>query len=352
MLRLAVALVAALIVGLVMTAAAKVIAPKVGAVDKPNARKVHQKLMPRMGGLGIYCGFMVGALIYAGLDSRVLGLLLSTTIVFCVGLVDDIKGISPKVKLLGQLIAAIIFVAFGGYVKYLTNPFGGDLLFVEFLGIPITILWLVGISNAVNLIDGLDGLAGGVSAISAFTMAIVALMAGQNLTAALCLCLIAAIIGFLRYNFNPASIFMGDSGSLTLGFVLAALSIMGFAKGATVVALILPILILGIPIFDTFFAIVRRAKEHKPIFEADKGHLHHRLLMLGFSHRETVTIIYAVTLLMGFVAILITLLDSWISWVVLAVVIILLLFGAHRLGVITIGKANETAAEGEKTPEA
>lgn len=336
MIRLLIAAALSLAVALIMTPVARKLAPIVGAVDKPDARKVHTKLMPRMGGLGIFCGFMAGAIFYGGISGRTIGLLLGTTIVFAVGIIDDIKCIKPSVKLLGQLIAALVFVAFGGYIKYLTNPFGGNIIYLDYLGIPITLLWLVGISNAVNLIDGLDGLAGGVSAISAFTMAVVSLTTGQNLTAALCICLACATLGFLKYNFNPASIFMGDSGSLTLGFVLAALAISGCAKGATIVALLVPILILGIPIFDTFFAIFRRAKEHKPIFQPDKGHLHHRLLAMGLSHKQTALIIYAITMFMSFVAILMTMIPTWVAMLILIIFIILLLLGAGKLGIIKL----------------
>lgn len=336
MIRLLIAAAVSLAVALIMTPVARKLAPIVGAVDKPDARKVHTKLMPRMGGLGIYCGFMAGAIVYGGISAHTIGLLLSTTIVFAVGIIDDIKSIKPTMKLLGQLIAALVFVAFGGYIKYFTNPFGGNIVYLDYLGIPITILWLVGISNAVNLIDGLDGLAGGVSTISAFTMAVVLLTTGQNLVAAFCVCLAFATLGFLRYNFSPASIFMGDSGSLTLGFVLAALAISGCAKGATVVSLLVPILILGIPIFDTFFAIFRRAKEHKPIFQPDKGHLHHRLLAMGLSHKQTVLIIYAITMVMSFVAILMTMISTWIALLILVVFLVLLLAGANKLGIIKL----------------
>ncbi len=344
MIRLFCACLVALAVGLVMTAVAKVVAVRLGVVDKPDARKVHKGVMPRMGGLGIYSGFMAGALVYVcshpniALSGEVLGLLVAATIVFVTGLVDDIRSIRPTTKLLGQLIAALVYVGFGGYVKFLSNPFGGDIIFLDYWGVPVTVLWLVGVSNAVNLIDGLDGLAGGVSTISACTMAVVSLTQGYYVAAALLFVLAAATLGFLRYNFSPASIFMGDSGSLTLGFVLGAIAIMGFAKGATIVALLLPILILGIPIFDTFFAIVRRLIEHKPVMQPDKGHLHHRLLQKGLSHKQTVAIIYAFTMFMGCVAILMTLLEPLASMLLLAASLVTLVVGAWRLGILRVGE--------------
>ena len=345
MVRLFCACLLALAVGLIMTRAAKIIALKLGVVDKPDARKVHQGLIPRMGGLGIYSGFMAGAVFYVcshpnlAFSGDILGLLLAASIVFATGLLDDVRSIRPTTKLLGQLVAALVFVGFGGYVKFFSNPFGGDIIFLDYLGIPVTILWLVGISNAVNLIDGLDGLAGGVSIISACTMAVVSLSHGYYMPAALLFILAASTLGFLRYNFSPASIFMGDSGSLTLGFILGAIAIMGFSKGATIVTLVIPVLILAIPIFDTFFAIVRRLIEHKPVMQPDKGHLHHRLLAMGLSHKQTVLIIYAITMFMGCIAILTALLPAWVTTLLLAAALIVLFFGAHHLGILRIGGA-------------
>jgi UDP-GlcNAc:undecaprenyl-phosphate GlcNAc-1-phosphate transferase len=275
------------------------------------------------------------------LGGEVLGLLISATIVFITGLVDDVKSIRPTTKLMGQLIAALVFVGFGGYVKFLSNPFGGDIIFLDYFGVPVTVLWLMGISNAVNLIDGLDGLAAGVSIISACTMAVVSLSHGYFMPAALLFVLASATLGFLRFNFSPASIFMGDSGSLTLGFVLGAIAIMGFAKGATIVALVIPVLILAIPIFDTFFAIVRRLIEHKPIMQPDKGHLHHRLLAMGLSHKQTVLIIYAITMFMGCIAILTALLPVWATTLLLVLALAILFCGAHHLGILKIGGSDK-----------
>jgi len=324
----------AIVLSLVLTPVAKWLAPKIGAIDKPNERKVHTRLMPRNGGLAIYFSFAVAALVIGGFTKSILGLVISSGLVMLVGLVDDMRGISPKMKLLGQFIAAVVFVGFGGYVKFMTNPFGGDVIFLEYWGIPLTILWLVGISNAINLIDGLDGLAAGVSAISALTMATVSFSRGYYMPAALSFALAMSLLGFLRYNFSPAQIFMGDSGALFLGFALGAMAIMGFSKGATVISLFIPILILGIPIFDTFFAIVRRYNNHKPIFQPDKGHLHHCLLALGLSHRQTVLIIYAITFFMGICSILLTVLSGRQAVLILIVILVFSLVGADKLGVL------------------
>lgn len=352
MIRLVISCLVALLVGLVMTRVARALALRFGVVDKPGARRVHQGVVPRMGGLGIYCGFIAGSLVYIishpnlALAGEPLGLLLAASIVFLTGLVDDVRSIRPTTKLAGQLAAALVFVSFGGYVKFFSNPFGGDILYLDYWGIPVTVLWLVGISNAVNLIDGLDGLAGGVSIISACTLGVVSLSHGYYMPAALLFVLAASTLGFLRYNFSPASIFMGDSGSLTLGFVLGAIAIMGFAKGATMIALVIPVLILAIPIMDTFFAIIRRLLEHKPIMQPDKGHLHHRLLAKGLSHKQTVLIIYAITMFMGCIAILTPLLSPWVTLALLLAALALLFFGAKRLGILGVSMAgNASGAE-------
>ncbi len=332
--RILLASVLAILLSLLLTPAVKWLAPKIGAIDKPNERKVHTRLMPRNGGLAIYCSFAVAAMIIGGFARATLGLVISSGLVMLVGLVDDMRGVSPKMKLLGQFIAAVVFVGFGGYVKFMTNPFGGDVIFLEYWGIPLTILWLVGISNAINLIDGLDGLAAGVSAISALTMATVSFSRGYYVPASLAFVLAMSLLGFLRYNFYPAKIFMGDSGALFLGFALGAMAIMGFSKGATVISLLIPILILGIPIFDTFFAIIRRYNNHKPIFQPDKGHLHHCLLALGLSHRQTVLIIYAITFFMGICSILLTVLSGRQAVLILIVILVFSLVGADKLGVL------------------
>ncbi|MEG1998157.1 MAG: MraY family glycosyltransferase [Clostridiales bacterium] len=351
MLQFLLASAVALVLSLLLTPVAKWLAPKIGAVDAPNERKVHSSLMPRMGGVAIFAAFAVGAFLVGGFNKAVVGLVLSSGLVMLVGLVDDIKNISPKTKLLGQLIAAIIFVSFGGYVKFMTNPFGGNIMFLDYWGIPLTILWLMGISNAINLIDGLDGLAAGVSAISAITMATVSFSRGYYVPAGLAFVLAMSLLGFLKYNFSPAQIFMGDSGSLFLGFVLGALAIMGFSKGATVISLFIPILILGIPIFDTMFAIVRRYNNHVPIFQADKGHLHHCLLALGLSHKQTVLIIYAITLFMGLCAILLTVISSRQAVLIIVVILVFSLVGADKLGVLHGRKKKEPLAADGTAPQ-
>ncbi|MCL1906156.1 MAG: undecaprenyl/decaprenyl-phosphate alpha-N-acetylglucosaminyl 1-phosphate transferase [Clostridiales bacterium] len=325
----------ALAAALLATPLAIYAARKLNVVDIPNERKVHQAAVPRMGGVAIYGAFVLGALALGLYTRPVAALLVASSIVMFVGWVDDVRGISPKVKLLGQVFASLILIKGGFYVQFITNPFtDGGLISLGIFTIPVTILWLTGISNAVNLIDGLDGLSAGVCAIAALTMTIVCFVQGQLQTAALAAVLAAASFGFLRYNFYPARTFMGDCGSLFLGFVLGALAIMGLSKGATVVSIFTPLIIMGIPIFDTFFAIIRRIFLHRPIFEADKGHLHHSLLSLGLSHRQTVLSIYAVSVIMGLSAVLLALLTSAQAMILLIILVIAIFAGAEKLGVL------------------
>lgn len=278
-----------------------------GRVDQPDARKVHTTPIPRLGGVAIFMGFLVATaaieLLVAGpLFPRTgpfMGLFAGAAIIFVLGMIDDLRPLPATLKLVVQIAAALVAVALGVRIEVLSNPMGGMFILPTALSVGLTVFWLVGITNTINLIDGLDGLAGGVSLIAASTTALIAFQTKQPALALLALALVGATIGFLRYNWNPAKIFMGDSGSLFLGFVLAAISVVGLLKVAATAALLVPILILGVPIFDTAFAIVRRAVQRRPIFSPDRGHLHHRLLGLGFSQRRAVVIIYAICLLLG-----------------------------------------------------
>lgn len=325
----------ALFVSFMVTPLVKKLAVVVGAVDKPNDRKVHNGLMPRIGGVAIYLGFVTAILISMKLNGQVLGLLLSCTLIMALGLIDDIKGISPKVKLLGQIVASLILVYFGVRVDFITNPFTGKMFYLGILSIPVTIFWITGVSNAVNLIDGLDGLAAGVSAIAAVTLAVVAWTQGQFETVFMALFLAASILGFLRYNFHPAQLFMGDCGSLFLGFTLGSLAILGVSKSATVISVFIPIIILGIPIMDTLFAITRRYNNKQPIFQADRGHLHHRLLDMGLSHTQTVLLIYTINFILGSSAVLLTMLTTAQSVMILIGLSVAVLSGANYIGIIT-----------------
>jgi len=316
---------------LLLTPPIRRLALRAGAVDKPGERKVHNVPVPCWGGLGIFLGFTAAVLLSVPLNREIAGLLLGGLVALTVGLIDDWRELSPWVKLAGQVAAAVVAVAFGVSIKFVTNPFGG-LIGLGYFSIPVTILWIVAITNAINLVDGLDGLAAGVAVISAGTVAVVSSGQGAPLVACLALLLGAASLGFLPHNFHPARIFMKDAGSMFLGFMLASLSAIGLTKSATAFSLILPILILGIPIFDMLFAIVRRVLQGRHIFTPDRGHLHHRLLDLGLTHRQAVLLIYAINLLLGGSAVLLTYLTTEQGLVMLFLLLSAILVAANKVG--------------------
>lgn len=331
----------ALVLVLVVTPFVRRWAFKCGALDRPDPRKVHDRVMPRLGGLAVYTGFVVAVLLTRELTIQVAGLIAGGTLIVLLGILDDTRGVSPRFKLAGQVLAALAIMPFGLKVEFLTNPLSDEMIALGWLAVPVTVLWLVSVTNAVNLIDGLDGLAGGTSCIAALTLAGVVWIdvranggtPGQWDALALALILAASALGFLRYNFYPARIFLGDSGSMFLGFSLAALSVMGMAKSATFISIFVPIVILGIPILDTFFAIIRRYTEHRPIFSPDREHLHHRLVELGLSHRQAVLCIYAVSLVLGLSAILLTILTPKEAVFLLVLLSTAAYIGANRIGV-------------------
>ena len=296
----------AFVLALIFTPVAIWIAPKIGAVDIPkDARRMHTKPMPRFGGMAIFIGATAAIIVFMGNDPRVIGILIGGICVYALGVVDDLKGIPAKVKLLGQIGCASIVFSFGIRIQFITNHFGdGHSYLVGVTSFIITIIWIVGIMNTVNLIDGLDGLAAGVAAIASLSICYTAYIHGMYEVTLAMLAIAGGALGFLPYNFHPAKIFMGDSGSLFLGFMLAAFSIMGPVKGATIVATIVPVLVLGIPIFDTAFAILRRLINRRPIMEADKGHLHHRMMAVGLGQKRTVLMIYGISAVMGIAAVL------------------------------------------------
>lgn len=332
----------ALLLAVILTPVVKRFAFAVGAVDKPNQRKVHTRIMPRLGGLAVFLAFtgafFVVAPFIVDLNWRVaLALLAGGALIVLVGALDDRFDLSPKTKLLVELLAAMIIVFYGDIQIELVNLPFGDVFEPKWLSAPLTIFWIVGVTNAVNLIDGLDGLAAGVSGIACATMLIMAVMMGNVTVILFCALLLGSIFGFLFYNFHPAKIFMGDSGALFLGFCLATLSVLGF-KQVTFVSFIVPILILGVPLSDTFFAIVRRKVNKLPISVADKNHLHHCLLQLGLGHRNTVLVIYGISLFFGLCAILLSQTSQWVALVLIAVILLVLQVGAEAIGIVSKGK--------------
>lgn len=258
-------LVIALVVSYALTPSVKKLAIKIGAVDRPNARKVHTHVIPRLGGLAIYIGFMAAVLFCVPLQHELVGMLLGCTAIVAVGIWDDICNIPAKVKLVGQILAACIPIAFGIQIEWLTNPFGDIIVLPELIAIPVTIFWIIGFTNTVNLIDGLDGLAAGVAFIASISMFLLAYNLNQFLPALVIVSMAGAALGFLQYNFNPAKIFMGDTGSMLLGYTLSVAAVLGLVKTAATVALVVPIIALGLPILDTTFAIIRRKMSGVPI---------------------------------------------------------------------------------------
>nr|WP_202406483.1 MraY family glycosyltransferase [Virgibacillus massiliensis] len=294
----------------------------IGAVDKPNHRKVHQKMMPRLGGLAIYSSFLLGFLIFLPQTYNYWPILIGATIIMFVGILDDVMQLSAKVKFGGQLIAAMVPV-FGGYtIEFITVPFGDRIEF-GIAAIPLTIIWIVAITNAINLIDGLDGLAAGVSSIALLTISVLAISMGNYPIALLSFMLLGSTIGFLVYNFHPAKIFMGDTGSLFLGYMISVIAVMGLFKNVALFSLMVPIIILAIPILDTLFAIIRRIVHKKPLAAPDKFHLHHCIIRMGYSHSQTVIMIYALSGLFSLAAVILTRSAMWGTTIILMTVLIM-----------------------------
>ncbi len=306
-------IVVAFLVAFVMTFAstplAEKIAYKIGAVDVPNdARRMHKKPIPRLGGIAIFFGFLVSCLCFVVMSREMIAIILASLLIVILGVLDDRKPIRAIIKLAVQIVAAFIVAYFGKVnIDVFTNPnlfSTSEYLILGKLSIPITIIWIVAITNAVNLIDGLDGLAAGVASISSICLLIIALMVSEINIAVFTACIAGACFGFLPYNFNPAKIFMGDSGSTFLGFVLACISIEGVFKAYAVVSFAVPLLVMALPLFDTTVAILRRIKNKKPIMAPDRGHLHHKLIDMGFSQKQAVGILYAISAFLGITAII------------------------------------------------
>lgn len=298
----------AFIISFSATPIVKSFAQKVGAMDVPGeARRVHDHPIPRMGGLAIFLGFLLSVLLFVDIDRQLQGVLLGCVIIVATGAVDDVVSLNAWVKLVLQILAALIAVLHGIRIDVLINPIiwsSSEYWILGGLSIPFTILWIVGITNSVNLIDGLDGLAVGVSTISSVTMLVIALLVADAPVALVLAALAGACIGFMPYNLNPAKIFMGDVGSQFLGYVLATTSIMGMFKFHAMIAFLVPVFALALPLSDTIFAFFRRIAHGQSPFHADKGHFHHRLLAMGMSQKQAVAVLYSVSALFGLFAVL------------------------------------------------
>lgn len=308
----ALALLAALVISFLMTPVVKTFAFKVGAVDVPkDARRMHKVPIPRLGGLAIFIGFMVSVLILGNVrgNGQMQSILLGSVIIVVLGVVDDIMALPAMLKFVVQIAAALIPALNGVVIQAFSNPniFSDSLYWVLGpLSVPFTVLWIVAITNAVNLIDGLDGLANGVSAISATTMLVIALLASEAEVAVVMAALVGACMGFMPYNLNPAKMFMGDTGATFLGYILATMSIQGLFKFYAVISFAVPFLILGLPIFDTTFAFIRRIAHGQSPMHADRGHIHHRLIDMGLNQKQAVATLYVISAMLGLSAVVLT----------------------------------------------
>ena len=304
------ALLVALVVSFMMTPIVKTFAYKVGAIDVPkDNRRMHKTPIPRLGGLAIFIGFMVSILLFAHITSEMKSILLGAVIIVVLGVVDDIMALPAMLKFVVQIGAALIPATNGVQILAFSNPniFSADLYWVlGGLSVPFTVLWIVGLTNAVNLIDGLDGLANGVSAISATTMLVIALMASEAQVAIVMAALVGASVGFMPYNLNPAKMFMGDTGATFLGYILATMSIQGLFKYYAVISFVVPFMILGLPIFDTAFAFIRRIAHGQSPMHADRSHIHHRLIDMGLNQKQAVATLYVISAILGLSAVVLT----------------------------------------------
>lgn len=303
----------AFVIALAATPLAIRIAPKIGAMDIPkDSRRMHDHAMPRFGGMAIFLGTMISMIFFLHDKPKMLPVLIGGTLIYLLGVVDDLRDLDARVKFGGQTAVAILMYVMGLKIEFISNYIAGEGLwrFGTIVCFIVTVLWIVGITNTINLIDGLDGLAAGVTAIASLAIAYVAYIHGNQfgflIVCAAMMAVAGGCIGFLPYNFYPARIFMGDSGSLFLGFMIAVLSVVGPLKRSTMVAVVIPVLVLGIPIFDTFFAIFRRVINRRPIMQADKGHLHHHLIASGYGQRRAVLMLYGISAIMGMAAVLIS----------------------------------------------
>jgi UDP-GlcNAc:undecaprenyl-phosphate GlcNAc-1-phosphate transferase len=334
-------------------------ANKKGILDNPNKddRRVHKVPTPRIGGIAIVSAILISVLtmwiislfIDINLDNRVIGYVIGAIIIGIMGFVDDIKSLKPLYKFMFQLVAGAVIYMFDISIVGIKIPFLHT-QFIDFgiLAFPVTLIWVLGITNSVNLIDGLDGLAAGISSISAISLLFIFMITGASVeVVVITLALVGATLGFLPYNFNPAKTFMGDTGSNFLGYTLATVSIMGMAKGYTLLAIVIPLIILGVPVFDMLFAIIRRLARHQKLTTPDKEHIHHRLLRKGFSQRQAVLILYTITSILGILSV--TIISGKLKQGIMSIVIVIIAwFGGYIYNDFKMSKHNILAEENKK----
>jgi UDP-GlcNAc:undecaprenyl-phosphate/decaprenyl-phosphate GlcNAc-1-phosphate transferase len=338
-------------VAALLTPVVRNLAIRYNLLDAVNTRKVHGRPVPRLGGLAIIAGFYaplvgmalyetgVGMLFYSQLRTAI-ALMVSGVAIALLGVYDDVRGANAIKKFSVQIALAIFLYFMGFRIEQIATPFGGTVTLGIF-ALPFTVVWIVGVINALNLIDGLDGLAGGVALFAIGTTFIIAFLRGDPMMMLFMACLGGGVLGFLFYNFNPASIFMGDTGSMFLGLILAAGSIQSAQKSSTAVAILIPIVVLGLPIADTLLAMARRAASGRSLFTADKEHIHHRLMALGFSHRKAVVVLYAASVALAGFALLLTFANSTQAAILLAVLALCFLVSVRSLGFLRLERATE-----------
>lgn len=312
------------------------IAEHIGAIDIPkDDRRVHTKPIPKLGGLGIFAGFLFGYMLFGIHSMQMNSILIGSFIIILYGIIDDIKTLDAKYELLGQLVAASTIVFYGQILLSEITVFGTTFEFGIF-AYPITIFFILGCTNVIRLIDGVDGLSSGLSSIFFLTIGIIAFFQGrvQTLEIVLTFIMLGATLGFLVHNFYPAKLFAGESGSAFMGFIIAIISLLGY-KGTLLTSVLVPLLILAVPILDTLFAIIRRKLKGKPIFEADKEHLHHQFMKMNFSQRKTVIVIYAVDILFSIASILYTLKDPYFGMILYIILLALVIWFILHTSIIS-----------------
>ena len=331
--KIAAAFIFAVAVSFATTPLVKRMAYKVGAIDVPkDERRMHKTPIPRLGGLAIFIAFLFAVLLFADIDRQFQGILLGVIMIVVLGVMDDILTLKALPKFLVQIAAAGVAVYHGCVIQFVSNPniFSAN-AYVDlgWIAIPLTIVWIVAITNAVNFIDGLDGLAVGVSAISTASLLVIALMVQEWAICIILAALLGACLGFIPYNRNPAKIFMGDTGATFLGFILACLSVQGLFKFYAVISFAVPFLVMGVPIFDICFAFLRRISKGQNPMKADRGHVHHRLIDMGFNQKQAVAISYMLTAILGLAAVLLTSSGELRALILIGAVLIVGTFGVH-----------------------
>ena len=339
------AVLCAMFVSFFMCPLVKSFAYKIGAIDVPkDNRRMHKKPTPRLGGLAIFLGFIVSILLFVKIDHQMQGILLGAVTIVVLGVVDDMSPLRAGFKFLVQIAAALIAVFHGVVIHTLSNPnvFSAEEYWdLGWLAIPITVLWIVGITNSVNLIDGLDGLANGVSTISALTLLVIALLVSESQVALVMAALVGACVGFMPYNRNPAKMFMGDTGSTFLGYILATISIQGLFKYYAIVSFVVPFLVLGLPMFDTIFAITRRLAHGQNPMAPDRGHIHHRLIDMGLNQKQAVAALYVVSSILGLSAVVLTASDAIKAMLLLLTLAVVAYIAARVIFPREIAHANQ-----------